>query len=191
MSRSLPTLAVLSVLTVGCQAPARPTAAPSASAIRPVSTTLPAQPPVADTAAVTDRFTAAIWPALIDYHAHPAQNGTAQQYWLTVIDPQLDQPGWAALRQAVRDIGEVTPDGPNGVFAGVEGLHLVTNAISTATDTEATVAACYTYSMLTNTLESGEGPVATPAAAAADFTLVRADVWYLHAITNQRAVPGC
>jgi hypothetical protein len=159
--------------------------------VRPVSTPLPANPPVDDTAAITDRFSTAIWPAIVDYHYHPTQNGPAQLKYLTLIDPGLDQSDWGALRDAVQNIGEITPNSPTQNSAGVQGLQLGAAHVSDTTATTATVNACYTFTALTYTMESGFDPVRSPAAATADFALVYTDTWYLHSITNQHAVPGC
>jgi len=174
-----------------CQATGTHTPAPQTAAVRAVSTTLPSTPPPGETALIVERFTTAIWPAVVDYHFHRAQNGPAELTFLTIRDRGLDRAGWGALRDAVQNIGEITPDSPTQNSAGVEGLHLVVANVSDADATAATVSACYTFTALTYTMESGFDPVRTPAAAQADFGLTHTDTWYLHSITNQHAVPGC
>jgi len=185
---------VAAAALTACQSPTAGAPTPSSAAVRPVSTTLPAAPATDDTAAIIDRFTSAIWPAVVDYHFHPAQNGPAQLRWLTIIEPGLDQTAWGALRQGTQDLGELVPDDdPTRNSAGIEGIQLASTSVSAATDadTEATVTACYTFTALSYTMQSGFEPERTPAAAAAEFTVTYSDSWRLTAITNQHAVPGC
>lgn len=59
------------------------------------------------------------------------------------------------------------------------------NAASTVPgDTEATVTACYTFTALAYTMQSGFEPERAPVAAAAEFTVTYSDSWRLTAITN-------
>ena len=190
-------LAVALAVT-GCRAPA-PVPPPDTVGIEGVSTTLPVTPTAVsaapageDTDTITDRFATVIWPTVVGYHYHPAQNGPEQLRWLAVIDPALDQAAWSDLRQAVASLGNVgPPDSEGAVSGGVDTLTLASTALTEKSPTDATITACYTFTARTYTLDSGVDPIRTPAAAAADFALVRTDTWYLHSITHQHAVPGC
>lgn len=194
LRHSLAALAALTALTA-CQAPGpTPASRHRDTGVRPVSTTLPADPTTAsgaDTTAITDRFAATIWPATVAYHYHPAQNGPEQLQWKPTIDPAITLADYTALRQAVQDLGVTAPDTAEQVSAGVADLQLATTRVGAATATDATVTACYTYTALRYTMESGYDPVRTPSAASADFALVYDDTWKLRAITDQHAVPGC
>jgi len=187
-------LCAVLVLTA-CGAPARPGGHSSDSVVQPVSTTLPAIPSPAttvsaETSVIVDRFSTVVWPAVVDYHNHPAQNGPAQLQWAAVIDRELDTAAWSALRDAVANLGMPGQGDDDHVPGGVESLQLASAAAASA-PAGATVTACYTFTALTYTVESGTEPARTPAAAVADFSLTRTDTWYLHAITNQHSVPGC
>ena len=193
LRRNAAALAALLTATA-CQGPAGTAPRPVTAAVRPVATTVPAAPPDTDTAAITGQFSAVIWPATVDYHYHRAQNGPANLRWLATADGSLDQAGYTALRQAVFDLGEITPAAGQGTSGGVEGLQLGSARVTAATDVEATVLACYTFTSLRYTIESGWDPIRTPAAAQADFTLTHFDAtgtWRLHAIAEQQPVPGC
>ena len=188
-ARAIAAIAVLVSLS-GCQSPAStPTLA--TVAVRPVVTTESVAPAGEDTSAILSRFTTAIWPAMVDYHFHRAQNAPANLRWIAVIAGPFEPADYSALRQAVFDLGEITPDAPEAGSAGIEGLALVSARVSAATDTAATVSACYTFTALTTTIASGSDPIRTPAAAEADFGLVRTDTWYLRSITGQQAVQTC
>ena len=164
----------------------------TATACQSPAGTAAAAPPEIDAAAIAGQFSSVIWPATVDYHYHRAQNGPENLRWLATVDGSLDRAGYTALRQAVSDLGEVAT-GP-GTSGGVEDLRLGTVSVAAATDTEATVAACYTFTALSYTIESGWDAIRTPAAAQADFSLVHnaaTDTWRLHAITGQHPVSGC
>ena len=151
-----------------------------------------AAPPAVDTAAIAGQFSSVIWPATVAYHYHPAQNGPESVRFKDIRDDSLDPAGFMALREAVFDLGEIGA-GP-GTSGGVEDLRLGTVSATAATDTEATVAACYTFTALSYTIESGWDAIRTPAAAQADFSLVHdapTDTWRVHAITGQHPVPAC
>lgn len=153
------------LMLTACQAPATPAPRQARPAVRPVATTVPAAPPGVDAAVISNQFSSVIWPATVDYHYHPAQNGPESLRFTDIRDDSLDLDGFMALREAVSDLGEIAA-GP-GTSGGVEGLRLGSVSVTAATDTDAIVAACYTFTALSYTIESGWDAIRTPAAAQA------------------------
>ena len=71
-------------------------------------------------------------------------------------------------------------DDPTRNSAGIEGIQLASTSVSAAAaDTEATVTACYTFTSLAYTMQSGFEPERPPVAAAAEFTVTYGDSWRL------------
>lgn len=161
--------------------------------------TAPGKPAGAEPAAadqqITARVTADIWPAVNAYNGAPTQNSPGTTALLAVIDPALRADGagaaYGALRSAAAALGRQGDYDPaTRLSYGNDGMIAARTEVTAADDSAATATVCYTYTQWSYVNFADR--TFSPAAGQVTLDLVSVNgIWYLHAITGDRAVAGC
>lgn len=153
-----------------------------------------ADPAPQDTNGVIARFTRDIWPAVEAYRYH-GQGSAESKRWSSIVDPDATSDGGPSLHDKAINLGAVTdadglpvsgPVNDFGSTTGEHGLHLASTSLAALKDSNASVVACYTY-----TLGYYKSTETRPGASEATFKLHKTDKWYLTDIVNDHAVPDC
>jgi hypothetical protein len=140
---------------------------------------------------ITARVTDGIWPAVNAYNGAPTQTSAGSAALIAVIDPTLQGDAFGALRSAAAKLGRQGDFDPaTRLSYGNDGMTAARTDVTAAGEATATVNVCYTYTQWSYVNFADR--TSSPAAGQVNMDLVNVNnVWFLHAITGDHAVPGC
>jgi hypothetical protein len=149
-----------------------------------------ANPPAADQQ-VAARVSEAIWPAISAYNGAPTQTSAGSTALQAVLDPALTGDAYTALRSAAATLGRQGDYNPATRLSFFnDGLTAARTDVTAAGDTTATVDVCYTYTQWSYVTFADRQSAPAAGQVTLDLASVN-NVFYLHAISRDHAVPGC